>query len=105
MVRSIYAAACVLMTMSSSGYAQNLTILNNSSNIPSAGGNTGEKSQMTASVSDADLTRRLAAVDQSLYQVVNRECEILGASMNGNCRLTHLNVSGDIGTNPPNSDE
>ncbi len=44
----------------------------------------------------ADLTKTMAAVSQSLYEIVNRECEVIGAVLKGECRLVHINVNSNV---------
>ncbi len=41
----------------------------------------------------------MADVSQSLYEMVNRECEILSAVLKGTCRATRVNVSASINAN------
>jgi hypothetical protein len=44
----------------------------------------------------ADLTKTMAAVSQSLYEIVNRECEVIGAVLKGECRLVQINVNSNV---------
>ena len=44
----------------------------------------------------ADLTKTMATVSQSLYEIVNRECEVLGAVLKGECRLVQINVNSTV---------
>ena len=44
----------------------------------------------------ADLTKTMAAVSQSLYEIVNRQCDVIGAVLKGECRLVHINVNSNV---------
>jgi len=46
--------------------------------------------------SAADLTTALAQANQSLYEIINRQCDVIGAALKGNCRIVQLNVNGNI---------
>jgi hypothetical protein len=48
-----------------------------------------------AGSSSVDMTQAMAATSQSLYDIINRECDVLSAVLKGNCRLTRLNVGGN----------
>jgi hypothetical protein len=57
-----------------------------------------------AGASSSDMTNAMAATNQSLYEIVNHECEVLTAALKGTCRLIRLNVGGnfaDAGGNVP----
>jgi hypothetical protein len=51
--------------------------------------------------SSADMTKAIAGTTQSLYDIVNHECEVLTEALKGACRLIRLNVGGNL--NDPNS--
>jgi outer membrane receptor for monomeric catechols len=44
----------------------------------------------------ADLTKTMATVSQSLYEIVNRECDVLSAVLKGECRVVQINVSSNV---------
>jgi hypothetical protein len=44
----------------------------------------------------ADLTKTMATVSQSLYEIVNRECDVLSAVLKGECRLVQINVNSNV---------
>ena len=50
-----------------------------------------------------DMTNSMAASTQSLYDIVNHECDVLTAVLKGTRRLGRLNVGGNVGgPNIPN---
>ena len=42
------------------------------------------------------MTKAMTAASVSLYDIVNRQCDVLSASMKGSCRLVQLNVGGTV---------
>jgi hypothetical protein len=38
----------------------------------------------------------MATVSQSLYEIVNRECDVLSAVLKGECRVVQINVSSNV---------
>jgi outer membrane receptor for monomeric catechols len=44
----------------------------------------------------ADLTKTMATVSQSLYEIVNRECDVLSAVLKGECRVVQITVSSNV---------
>lgn len=48
--------------------------------------------------STADTTKTMASASQSLYDIVNRQCEVLTAALGGACRLVQLNIGGNLNT-------
>jgi hypothetical protein len=54
-----------------------------------------------ASSSSMDMTKAMAATSQSLYDIINHECDVLSTVLKGSCRLTRLNVGGNY--NDPNA--
>jgi hypothetical protein len=47
--------------------------------------------------SSQDMTSSMAATTQSLYDIVNHECDVLTATLKGTCRLSKLNIGGNVG--------
>jgi hypothetical protein len=47
--------------------------------------------------SSQDMTNEMAATTQSLYDIVNHECDVLTAALKGNCKLTRLSIGGNVG--------
>jgi hypothetical protein len=37
----------------------------------------------------------LAQANQSLYGIINHQCEVIGAALKGDCRIVQLNVNGN----------
>jgi len=77
--------------------AQNWQMLNN----PGARGmrvtaNFQLSAPTPATASAGDLTKTMAAVSQSLYEIVDRECDVLSAALKGDCRLVQINVGSNI---------
>lgn len=51
--------------------------------------------------SPEDMTKAMAATTQSLYDIVNHECDVLTAVLKGTCRLGKLSINGNL--NGPNA--
>jgi hypothetical protein len=49
-----------------------------------------------ASTSPGDLTKAMASLSQSLYEIVDRQCEVLSAALKGDCRLVQININSNI---------
>jgi hypothetical protein len=49
-----------------------------------------------ANASAADLTKALTLANQSLYEIINRQCDVIGAALKGDCKIVQLNVNGNI---------
>jgi hypothetical protein len=56
---------------------------------------------VAAPASTSDLTKALAEASRSLYDIVNRQCDVIGAALKGDCRLVQLNVNGNINDRLP----
>ncbi len=41
---------------------------------------------------DADMTKAMAQINERLYAIVNRQCDVLGAALKGSCRVVQVNV-------------
>ena len=90
--------------------AQNVVMINNGNRAAPAPDKprtvtvTFQMSQPAPTVtSSEDITKAVAATNQSLYDIVNRECGVLTAALKGDCRLTRLTVGGnfnDMNFNP-----
>jgi hypothetical protein len=48
------------------------------------------------SMSAADLTKAMAALSQSLYDIVDRQCDVLSAALKGDCKLVQINVNSNV---------
>lgn len=46
--------------------------------------------------SASDLTKALAQANQSLYDIIDHQCDAIGAALKGECRIVQLNVNGNI---------
>jgi hypothetical protein len=49
-----------------------------------------------ASMSPSDLTKAMAGLSQSLYEIVDRQCDVLSAALKGDCRLVQININSNI---------
>ena len=49
------------------------------------------------STPQVDLTNGMARATQSLYDIINRQCEVIGLSFKGECRLVLIQINGNIG--------
>ena len=38
----------------------------------------------------------MASASQSLYDIINHECEVLTATLGGACRLVQINIGGNL---------
>ena len=89
-------------------YAQTVINLNGNNSIPPM--RLGSERAQTISVnfqfampvpalpSTADMTKTMASASQSLYDIINHECEVLTATLGGACRLIQINIGGNINT-------
>lgn len=96
------ALVCLALTLVHHAGAQSVIVSNSGNRVASA----AEKPE-TISVtlqlalpapaisSSADMTKAMAAASQSLYDIVNRECDVLTAVLKGSCRLARLNIGGN----------
>jgi hypothetical protein len=58
-------------------------------------------SPVNSPATTSDLTKALALANQSLYDIVNRQCEVIEAAMKSDCRIVQLNVNGNINDRLP----
>jgi len=83
--------------------AQNGVMINNGNRSPAA----SEKPQMVNVTvqltlpapdisSSADMTKAMAAANQSLYDIINHECDVLTTALKGSCRLGRLTVGSNF---------
>ena len=49
-----------------------------------------------ATTSASDLTKAMGGLSQSLYEIIDRECDVLSAALKGDCRLVQVNISSNI---------
>jgi hypothetical protein len=101
-MKRIYAAVFVALTIASYAHAQNVIFMPNGERIGSGapGQTVSANFQISraapADASTSDLTGLMASVTQSLYDIVNRECDVLSVSLKGSCRVLQVNVSANI---------
>jgi hypothetical protein len=111
-MRLTVAAMIVGMILANHANAQNVLMINNGNR---AIGGSGQPQTVTitfnlvlpapAVSSSEDMTKAMAATTQSLYDIVNHECDVLTAALKGDCRLSKLNIGGnfnDANLNVPN---
>jgi len=102
-MRLTIAAALVSLVAAHHATAQNVVVINNANRPPV----TAERLrtvtmtfQMTmpspVMSSSEDITKAVAATNQSLLDIINHECSVLTATLKGNCRLSRLNVGGNF---------
>jgi hypothetical protein len=83
--------------IASSAYAQNWRAWNDPNNKGvRVTANFQIAAPVGASASAADLTAALAQANQQLYEIVNRQCEVIGAALKGECHVVQLNVNGNV---------
>ena len=104
-MRTIQAAALlgVFVTASQAAQAQTV-IINRPSNSP---GGVEKAQRVSVNVqlsmpaptltSVADWTKAIETANQSLYEIINHECDVLGAALKGGCRLVQINTGGNAG--------
>ena len=51
---------------------------------------------VNSGASATDLTKALAQANQSLYEIIDHQCDAIGAALKGDCRIVQLNVNGNI---------
>jgi hypothetical protein len=51
---------------------------------------------VSAGASTSDMTSALAQANQQLYEIVNRQCDVIAAALKGECRIVQLNVNGNV---------
>jgi hypothetical protein len=51
---------------------------------------------VNSDASAADLTKALAQANQSLYDIIDHQCDAISAALKGDCRIVQLNVNGNI---------
>jgi len=109
-MKSVVATMMMWLILAHHGHAQNVITLNGGGRTAGAGGPpllvtvTFQLSMPAAAVtSPADMTKALAGTTQSLYDIVNHECEVLTAALKGSCRLSRLNVGGSLNDANPNA--
>lgn len=109
-MRCIASASLALaLSLAAAQAAQAQTIvINRPNNGPAA---RGERSQQvsvnvqlsmptSALTSTPEWTKAIAAANQSLFEIINRECDVLGAALQGDCRLVQINTGSNAGNRP-----
>ena len=77
--------------------AQNWQTLNNSGvKGPRVTANFQLSAPTPAAASAGDLTKAMAGLSQSLYEIIDRECDVLSAALKGDCRLVQININSNI---------
>jgi hypothetical protein len=96
------ALMCFALTGVQHANAQNVPMINNGNRVAGA-----PQKPETVSVtfqlalpapvisSSEDMTKAMAASSQSLYDIINHECDVLSAALKGSCRLIRLTVGGN----------
>jgi hypothetical protein len=102
-MRSTIFATLLGLSLSHPGNAQNGPTLNDGNHPAVANGPlqtlTVTFQLMTpapAISSSEDMTRAMTAATQTLYDIVNHECDVLTASLKGTCRITRLVAGGNF---------
>lgn len=54
-----------------------------------------------ALTSTPEWTKAIATANQSLFEIINRECDVLGAALQGDCRMVQIHT-GSNASNRPN---
>lgn len=102
-MRLTLAATLACSILAHHAMAQNVVMSNNANHPPTAPDKPRSITvtfQITvpapAVASPEDITKAVAASNQSLYDIINHECSVLTAALKGSCRLGRLNVSGNF---------
>ena len=102
----IAASALALLLLAPAAQAQNVVMFNGSNRPAPSSGKPQTVSitfQLTLPAPDtsasAEMTKAMAATSQSLYDIINRECDVLNAVLKGDCKLSHLNIGGNFNEN------
>jgi hypothetical protein len=104
------AATIVCAILAQPANAQNVVMINNGNRV--VGGN-GQPQTVTVTFqltlpappasSSGDMTKAMMATTQSLYEIINHECDVLIATLKGTCRLSKLSTGGNFNdANLPN---
>ncbi|HEX3989534.1 MAG TPA: hypothetical protein VHX39_00035 [Acetobacteraceae bacterium] len=106
-----YTAGCMALLAIAQAYAQNVIVLPNTGeqsssitvtrNVPVAVGQTFSmhfqlSQTLQGNASSTDLSNMMANASQTLYDLANRECELLTVAFKGTCRVTQVNVGANI---------
>lgn len=106
-IASVFAALALALVAAQAAQAQTI-VINRPNNGPVA---PGEKTQHVsvnvqlsmptpALTSTPDWTKAIATANQSLFEIINRECDVLGAALQGNCHLVQINTGSNTGNRP-----
>lgn len=112
-MRCIANASLVLALVAAQAAQAQTIVINRPHNGPAA---RGERSlQVSVNVqltmptsvptSTPEWTKAIATANQSLFEIINRECDVLGAALQGDCRLVQINTGSNSGnrSNPGGS--
>jgi hypothetical protein len=96
-LKIFFAAVLSVSTIASAAYAQNCRACND----PNGRGtrvtaNFQISVPVSSGASAAEMTTALAQANQSLYEIINRQCETIAVALKGDCRVVQLNVNGNI---------
>lgn len=108
-MRSMIAATILCLGLIQTGNAQNVPGANDGNRAAGAGGPhqtltvTFQLTTPAPEVSASeDMTKAMTAATQTLYDIVNHECDVLVVSLKGTCRMIRLVSSGNFnGVNVP----
>jgi hypothetical protein len=101
-MKGLFAAALIVSICSSAAQAQNWRNWNDSDGKSvRISANFQITTPVASSASASDLTKALAQANQSLYDIINHQCDVIGAALKGDCRIVQLNVNGNINERIP----
>lgn len=96
-MKRIYAAVLMALTIAPSAYAQNMmSMMIGEHGAQTVTANFQISQPAPAAASTSDLSSLIASTTQSLYDIVNHECDILSVSLKGSCKVVMVNVGANI---------
>lgn len=101
-VRVLLVAALLALGMSLPVHAQNVVVMNNAG-MRDTGGK-GERISVSFQLampvatpaSTVDWTNAMQAANNTLYAIVDQECDVLSVSLKGDCRLVQISNNGNL---------
>ena len=103
------AGAFVAFALAATQAAQAQTIvINRPNNGVAARGEKGQQVSINVQLSmqtpvlnsTPEWTKAITTANQSLFEIINRECDVLGAALQGDCRLVQINTGSNTGNRP-----
>ena len=106
-IASAFVAFALTLAAAQAAQAQTI-VINRPNNGPAARSEKGQQVSINvqlsmptpALTSTPEWTKAIATANQSLFEIINRECDVLGAALQGDCRLVQINTGSNTGNRP-----